>query len=333
MRFKTFFILPILIGIGFLTQGQGLRYSQAYVLASNINPSFTGLGNSYKFGLLHRNQWSKLPGNLLSTGLNFELANDEGDLAGALVFNQTKSTDVLVQNEVGLNARKSVSSGTNNKFHFGLSALYGSFAVDKEELLFGDQLNIDGSIDEVSVENIEGIGSQSYLDLVVGTSVHLNGLLIGASAKHINRPNVSLMGAEFKQPILLHFMTSYHIQSSLSNLPFSGPNEVFELSIHPFVVLEAQNGFSSIDFGAYVNFEPVLLGLKYRGLVLGTENEYNLRNRDALSIILGYELKKVSFTYSYDIIFTNVTNSGGTHELGMIFRKPQKEGASEMVYF
>ena len=332
MRIKRLFILLFLAGAGSLAQGQGLRYSQSYVLGSNINPSFTGLGNSYKFGLLHRNQWSKLPSNLLSTGLNFEMSNTQGDLAGGLVLNQSKSTQALVQNEVGLTARKSIFFGKNSQFNFGASVLYGSFAVDTDQLVFGDQLNIDGSIADVSLENVAGISSNSYLDIMSGMSVRLNDLLVGVSGKYLNRPNTSLMGDVYNQPLYLHFVTSYNIHTILTNLPFTGPNEIFEISIRPFLTYETQNGLSSIDFGAYVNFDPILLGLKYRGLALGNENEYNVKNKDALSIMLGYELKKVSLTYSYDVIFTNIQNSGGTHELGFIFRKPSGDH-SQAVYF
>ena len=312
--------------------GQGLRYSQAYVLSSNINPSLTGLGNSYKFGLLHRNQWSKLPSNLLSTGLNLELTKESGDLAGAIVLNQTKSTSALVENEFGLTARKTVSFGDSKMLHFGVSALYGSINVAKEKLVFGDQLNTDGSISEVTAENIDGIFSKSYVDIMSGVSVNVDGLFFGVSAKYLNRPNRSLMGGDYKQPMHLHFFSAYHIHSTLTNLPFSKPNEIFEIGLRPFMVFETQNGYSSIDLGIYATFDPVLLGVKYRGLSVGKENDFNYGNKDALSIILGYELEKVSITYSYDIIFTELSNSGGTHELGLIFRKPLKNGGGT-VYF
>lgn len=332
MTKKKNYIVLLFLSLGLLIKAQDLRYSQAYIFAPSINPSLTGLGNAYKFGFLHRNQWSKSPSNSLSTGFNFELSSKNEDLAGALIVNQTKMTDDLVHNEIGFSIRKSIQFGADNELYFGLSTSYGNYVIDSDKLVFGDQLNINGTISDVTFENVDAIGSKSYLNLGFGISARLDKLVLGMATKYLNSPNTSLVGEDTKQPVHFHFLTAYDFGTTIRNIPFMESNQVFDIHIRPFIVFETQNRFTAIDFGSYLVIEPILFGFKYRGLAFINENQYNIKNKDAITLILGYELEKVNFSYSYDIILTDVNNSGGTHEIGLIFRKPSIK-KNRAIYF
>ena len=75
-----------------------------------------------------------------------------------------------------------------------------------------------------------------------------------------------------------------------------------------------------MDLGANIHYEPIILGLFYRGIPI-VEIENNQINHDALILVFGFELDRFRFGYSYDFTISNLGSSaGGAHEFSLVYQ-------------
>lgn len=81
-----------------------------------------------------------------------------------------------------------------------------------------------------------------------------------------------------------------------------------------------QADFSQLDLGAYWMYNPIELGLWYRGMP--TENAEGLGNQDAIIAILGVHLGHMRLGYSFDLTTSDLTSSGGAHEFSIMYTIP-----------
>ena len=75
-----------------------------------------------------------------------------------------------------------------------------------------------------------------------------------------------------------------------------------------------QSKFNQLDIGTYFNLEPINFGVWYRGVPIDSNNNFN-------SIIssLGINFKDLIISYSYDYNFSELSDSGGSHEISLIY--------------
>ena len=79
--------------------------------------------------------------------------------------------------------------------------------------------------------------------------------------------------------------------------------------------------------GAYFLYDPVVIGVWYRGIPIQQNVKDNI-SQDAVVIILGFNLPKVEFSYSYDFTVSELgPASGGTHELALKYKLAIQTGA------
>ena len=79
-----------------------------------------------------------------------------------------------------------------------------------------------------------------------------------------------------------------------------------------------QGQFSQLDLGAEVYFEPLAVGLWYRGL----PTKYGLPNHESLVTMVGLGLNSgldVGYSFDFPISSFSLGRSGGSHELSVRF--------------
>jgi len=79
-----------------------------------------------------------------------------------------------------------------------------------------------------------------------------------------------------------------------------------------------QGQFSQLDLGAEVYFEPLAVGLWYRGL----PTKYGLPNHESLVTMVGLGLNSgldVGYSFDFPISSFGLGRSGGSHELSVRF--------------
>jgi hypothetical protein len=77
-----------------------------------------------------------------------------------------------------------------------------------------------------------------------------------------------------------------------------------------------QDKYRYLDLGAYYTRPPIQLGLWYRGVPVFPGNP----NNGAIALLFGYNLKNLTFAYSYDYTVSRLmTKTGGAHEISVAF--------------
>ncbi|HPH46559.1 MAG TPA: type IX secretion system membrane protein PorP/SprF [Chryseolinea sp.] len=311
---KKYFTTILFLSSALTLMAQDPEFSQYYAAPLYLNPAFSGTATDHRFIANHRNQWPSITQGFvtyafsydynmdhLNSGLGFLLTTDKAGTANL------KSTTLNFQYayKVSLSDKWVLSSGIN----FGV----GFRNVDFNKLIFGDQLAFDATGTTPSDDPVfSNLQSTTYFDFGGGILVYSRKFWLGFSAAHLNKPNRSLLDEEAMIPI----KASLHggVRIPLYNGVFKKDRIA---SIAPSFVYKQQGKFDQLDIGTYFFYEPVVVGLWYRGIPIQQDVNDNM-NHDAVVVILGFQMQKIELTYSYDITVSKLgPNSGGSHELAL----------------
>lgn len=275
-----------------------------------LNPAFAGATNEYRLSLGYRNQWPELPQSFVTSAASFdayfpEIRSGVGlsalyDYAGAGLLSQLRiqgSYSYAFRITRKISARPALSVG------------YYRRGVDPDKLIFGDQLTR-GS----NRSSIEQVGlTKGFFDFSTGFLVYSENFWFGFSALHLNSPNQSLLGEISNLP------TYYSVHTGVRVILRKGYKNKIERAIYGAMNLRSQEANIQADIGFYGEFNPMIIGLWYRGLDWMQQNELNYHTaRDAIIPMLGVEWRNCIFAYSYDITISNLFgNTGGAHEIGI----------------
>ncbi len=296
---------------------QDPEFSQYYAAPLYLNPAFTGTTMDHRFMANYRNQWPNITRgyetyafsydyNLhdYNSGMGFLATVDQAGSAGM----KSSQFNFLYSYKWSVSNKWVISSGLN----FG----YAFRSIDFNRLLFGDQLQFDatGNIpsDDPALFNL---GNSNYFDFNAGMLAYNKTFWLGFASSHINRPNRSLVNEEATIPV----KTTFHggIRIPLQRGPFRRERESV---LSPSFVYKMQGNFSQLDLGAYFLYDPIALGLWYRGIPVKQNVVGNL-SRDAVVVILGFQFEKVEVGYSYDFTISELGSiSGGTHEVSLQYK-------------
>ncbi|MBC7451681.1 MAG: type IX secretion system membrane protein PorP/SprF, partial [Cytophagales bacterium] len=127
-------------------------------------------------------------------------------------------------------------------------------------------------------------------------------------------------------PMRFNLQTGYKIVLNYNKYHPAGN----EISITPTLNYKHQGYGNQLDIGVYYTYDPIILGLWYRGIP-GLSYGNNLPNNEAIIPMAGVTFNGFSFTYSYDYTISKLTNqsSGGSHEISLIyeFKKPYRNAS------
>jgi type IX secretion system PorP/SprF family membrane protein len=311
---RLFTILAILCTL--VARAQDPEFSQYYAAPLYLNPAFAGTSEDHRFMANYRNQWPNITNafetyafsydyNLssLNSGLGVLLLADKAGSANL------KSTQFNLQYayKVHLSDKWLLSAGLN----FGV----GFRSVDYSRLIFYEQLEFDQDGINLPPPTDLGLKNTSYFDFGGGLLAYSRKFWIGMAMSHINRPNRSLLSSEAAIPI----KTTIHggVRIPLYHGLFKKDRVA---ALAPSFVYKTQGTFDQLDIGTYFLYEPLVLGLWYRGIPIKQNVRDNI-SQDAVVVILGFQLQKVELSYSYDITVSDLGPiSGGAHEIALKFK-------------
>lgn len=194
-------------------------FSQPFLAPLYLNPAATGAGeNDLRFSLLHRRQWLTIPSQFNYT--SFSVDKFFPSIKGGLGFMATSfSEGYLKRTGVYGSYAYTICSGEPNiarndelQTWFvsgGIQLGLAQRRIDYSKLTFADQLNQDGIIPGgVSAADPPVFNKKWYPDfsggLYLSHAVAGKGnLLLGASARHVNRPDETLTSTSdsFRSPL------------------------------------------------------------------------------------------------------------------------------------
>jgi type IX secretion system PorP/SprF family membrane protein len=160
------------------------------------------------------------------------------------------------------------------------------------------------------------------VDVGTGVLLYNSDFYIGAAAHHLNQPDLSLTGSVARLPMKLDVHTGYRF-------PFKkqrgfARRRGADHSFTPVIHYKRQQNTQQLDVGSYVNYEPAVFGLWYRGVPFSKAPDKTLQ-QDAIVILAGVRAPTdyglIKFGLSYDFpVSRGATNFGRTFEVSLAYQ-------------
>ncbi len=296
---------------------QDPEFSQYYAGPLVLNPAFAGTASDHRIISNYRNQWPSITNGFVTHALSYDYNMQHlNSGAGLMIMTDKAGTANLRSTSLNFQYAYKVHLADKWVLSSGLNFGVGFRSIDFNKLVFGDQLEFDSNgktpTDDPAFSNLQ---SSTYFDFGGGMLAYNRKFWLGVSMMHLNKPNRSLLNGEAQIPI----KTSIHggVRIPLYHGVFKKDRVA---AIMPSFVYKNQGPFDQLDIGTYFLYEPVILGLWYRGIPI-RQNVMDNVNQDAAVVVIGFQLQRFEITYSYDVTVSELGPiSGGAHEVALKFK-------------
>jgi type IX secretion system PorP/SprF family membrane protein len=316
----------ILVAVAFFATLQGksqdLHFSQFFNSPLSTNPANTGFipDADYRIGAHFRNQWSSILSSPYKTTSIFGDAQvlrntfENGWLGlGALLLNDEAGSGGLRSTKIYGSIAYHQMLGNNSLLTAGFNLGWANKRIDRTKLKFPDQFDgkfFDGNLPSAAEQSLTNTNI-SYFDMQVGLNyayfptdnIYING---GYSIQHVNKPQETFFSDQFDS-------------SRISMRHIGFVNALLKVNdrviLNPNVYYTNQAKASILELGLTANYnlsnageKQLIAGLYYR---LG----------DAVIPMIGFEIKNIRFTFSYDATtssLTNYNNMRGAQEFNLL---------------
>jgi type IX secretion system PorP/SprF family membrane protein len=320
-RIRTvLFILLVLAG-GY-SNGQGPQFSQFYAAPLFLNPAFTGSTQITRVGLNYRNQWPAINASYVTYAAYADhFFVDVNSGVGLLVMSDREGLAGLRNQGVSLFYAYQLPLSSSWTFRAGAQAGYFFRDLDYSKLVFGDMILPDGTI-VPGAEDLNSDWNINFLDISFGGLLYNSKFWFGFSGHHLNRPNLSFFrdndGTD-RLPIKYSVHAGYRLNLRPGTSgQFIGGRGQRSIDLYPAINYKAQGEFMQFDAGAYLDFQPIIFGVWYRGIPFRTVND--ISNNEAIIFSVGFSKNGLNVGYSFDYTLSALgIQSGGAHEVSVSY--------------
>ncbi len=306
-------------------QSQDPQFSQFYAAPLYLNPAFTGNTIKKRFILNYRNQWPSVSKSFISYAFSYDYNFQKSNSGMGLM---------LIHDKAGTNGLRFTNAGGSYSYniplsqkHFVRTGIRASYTIrdyDPSSLLFADQV-ITGASATSDPNLVDVI---SYFDFSSGLVFYSNKYWIGGAIHHLNQPNQSLTGEKTQLPrkTTVHMGYQVPIKKDIKNKVLSSAIITMQY--------KAQKEWDQVDIGAYFDYEPLIVGIWYRGIPWLKAYQPGYSNNDAIVLMLGFDMEGYHIGYSYDITISRlVTHTGGAHEISIVYEYPNPKKIKKKSVF
>lgn len=297
-------------------KSQDQQFTQFYAAPMYLNPAFAGSLEQNRLAINYRNQWPAIPKSFVSYNVSYDqfFPNYNSGL-GISVSHDRAGTGGLSYTSVALNYAYEIRLTKDLTVRPAMQFAYGSTYLDISRLTFSDQLaRNDNSAATLDPDRSRFADDPvNYPDFGAGIMAFGKKWWFGASVHHMNEPVQSFLENDSRLPKKLSAHGGIRIKTS-----GLGAFKRRQFLV-PAFNYRAQGLYDQLDLGMYYEYEPISIGLWYRGIPLLKKNGYGYMNHDAIAVLVGYQINNMKIGYSYDLTLSQLTvNSGGAHELSII---------------
>lgn len=300
-----------IIGIIFLrlitesVAAQDAAFSQFFNAPLYLNPAFAGVGEGPRFCINYRNQWAGLNDAYITYAASYDQHFDaiNGGI-GLLVTSDRQANGILTTTGVtGI-----YSYQLNLSPDFGLKAgaqvSYFQKSIDATQLIFAENIDPNnGTVTGGISSDLPDITSKGIFDIGGGVVFYTKSFYAGISARHVTSPDESFISSQ-ASPWPVYVAANMGIEAHSRK----GANTPVYFS--PNILYVQQASFNQLNVGAILG-----VGVLYGGIYFRSD----FKNNDAVILMAGLRKGIFKFGYSYDATVSNLSNSGGTHELSVVF--------------
>ena len=307
-------------------KAQDPQFTQCYASPMFLNPAFAGLTYEHRFTANYRKQWTgiKKAYTTYMAAYDYNLSDLNSGIGGFL-WQDYAGTSNLTTTQFGLNYSYRIKINKVSELRMGLMLGMTQKKLDNSGLVFNDQL-ITGSSSssDYKAEQI------NYVDLGTGALYNSTNFWVGFTAKHINQPNVSMLGNIEVLPVYMSLHGGYRYIISALGSNKSKLEEFISVSMH----FRKEQRYDQFDIGAYYFKSFLNVGIWYRGLPF-KRYKPGYPNRESIAILLGVEVPDKNFKigYSYDITVSplGITNTQGAHEVSLVYEVAKRKKRNRRV--
>lgn len=306
---KIVSLVILLLGSISLAKAQDMTLSQPYASNLYLAPSFAGMTNGGKAFLTYRNQWPGISGgyNSVLIGTDYFFRRQSSSLGVLLSYDNQAGIFTTLEFKPQYNYNIEVSRGLYFRPGIELSAYYKS--INSDELIFADQIAVDGEILGKSELNRLDKTHGLKIDAAISALLYDNHFWAGLALHHLTQTDVSFVGNEAKTPIKLSVLGGYRYVYD------HNWQKGLEDALTATLLFQHQSSFSQMHIGIFWHKMPLELGIAYRDLPFVAKDD--LMNRDAFICSAGFMINDaLKISYSYDITLSKLSGyTSGAHEL------------------
>ena len=311
--------------------GQDVQLSQYYNAPLYLNPGFAGTGDNTRVGLNYRTQWTGIdkPFNSVSLWADHNIESYNSGI-GLLYFRDVQGNSRLTTNEISLQYSYSINVNDDWVIKPGIQVGLVSRDLNYSSMIFADQLSSSGSTGAGTSDPVAtGVNARTYGDISAGAIAFNENAWFGLSFHHLNRPNQAFTEGDYL-PLPMKFSAQggykFYLSDRGTKYKYKPKTSEPEVSITPTFLFKQQGVYNQLDLGAYLTYEPLMVGIWYRGIPV-SKHATGLAGSEALVFMLGGYYQGFTLGYSYDYTLSKLKSagSGSVHELSLIYEfKPIK---------
>lgn len=308
---------------------QDPSFTQAYAIPMITNPAFVGATQVPRAKIAYRRQWAGIPANYdtyvaafdhfipqYNLGIGIIATND---IAGSSKL-RTTNIGAAASYEIGLTDRFKIIRKTGEAdqmiMRFGLQFDYGQRSIAEGSLIFEDQMTSGGFTGAPTQEAGLNGNNTNYVDISSGVLLSSRHMWLGLAAHHMNRPDVSLLTEGTDElPLKMTYTAGYiwDVNKKIDNIKLSA-------------IFKTQGPHNQLNVGTHIDFNPVLVGMWYRGGSVFGGDVGSFSNYDAVAFLVGFKWANISFMYSYDVTISQLGyETSGAHEFSMSYNFVSKD--------
>lgn len=307
----------VLIGLCTTAKAQDPIFTQYFMVPQTLSSGFTGIYEDWHAGLLHRTQWPN-EDRQIDTDFGFvnKLIGLNSGLGITLLSNREKFTSYSLSQ---INVAYSYAVELNDEWYFrpAIEVGGGYKSFNFSNLTLEDQINREtGTISAQSIDPTLRNDNIKFIDFSASMLFTTEDLWIGASLKHLNRPNISFTG---NGNVPLEMFLSIH---GMYEFNFLGRHPSFFPDNSRIIVTAnymQQGEYNRLDVGA---------GLVLRQWSMGATVATNPNRKSSNSHFMTSVNPFVSvrmldhfvFGCSYDANTSKMGNTHGVFEIGLTYQ-------------
>ncbi|NME67990.1 PorP/SprF family type IX secretion system membrane protein [Flammeovirga aprica] len=323
--YSPYYLICLALQLCLLTEvfGQDAQLSQYYAAPLYLNPALVGSSGDGRANINYRNQWVGIPSNYMTFigGFDAPLANRHLSVGGQvqqdiMAQNNGAVVDRLIFNATGGYKVKLTKDYT---LSFGLQLGFEQSSLGFYKLLFGDQIDDDGQTGNPTQDKVDR-ESNIYPDVSAGTIFYGKDMWFGLSFYHINQPSITKFNQGTDQlPLRFSLQAGYRIPLTYR---WHGSVANYDDKYVSFMMhYQSQGKQDQLSTGVNLDYNPIVIGVWYRGLILKENENPNQFNHDAIVFMSGVKLKRLTVGYSFDLPIGGLRFSEGTsHEVSLRYQ-------------
>ena len=282
-------------------------FTQSFSIPETLNTGFTGALENPKAGIIHRTQWAGLNFSINTQFAFFDTWIDTYNTGiGISVLNHQETTTRYNFTQINFNYAYALQLSDKWYFRPSISAGLGNKDLGFQDLLLEDQIDISNNI--ISTTSIDPMllnQSIFFFDFSASLLFNTERTWIGATVKHINKPDISLT-YQGNNTLNLFISTHAAIEFPLSNYNIN--NSVYFLSNYM-----QQGSYSRLDIGTQYVYDNFSIGVLAATNPL--KSDANSHFLTSINPFIAMKWEGFKFSYSYDFNLSEIGKTGGIYEM------------------